>query len=87
LDETTSLISTNTTTAYAFNPNPTNKFLTIIIPEVSDIFIYDIKGNLLLKEHNINYNHQIDISEFQNGVYFIKVSNDDNAFASKVIKQ
>jgi Secretion system C-terminal sorting domain len=64
-------------------PNPTNGDLYIDFSEpknYSDISIFDIKGQLLRQWENSN---QIDISDFENGMYIISVN---NKYFKKVIK-
>ncbi|MCK5774855.1 MAG: T9SS type A sorting domain-containing protein [Bacteroidales bacterium] len=77
-------------------PNPTNGIFTIDLHEArkSNISITDISGKIILYENNADEN-QIDISNFENGIYFIKIvyaeqsrsKTDKKIFTTKIIKQ
>jgi hypothetical protein len=60
-------------------PNPTEKY--IYLPnnwaqlEIDLIFIYDSSGNIIFELNDIFNTNMIDVSEFSNGLYFLKVIN------------
>ena len=61
------------------NNNLTNSFLTI----------YDVQGKIVMSENittNLNYLN-LDVSGFENGLYFIKVITSDNSFKGTFLKQ
>ena len=61
-------------------PNPVNNILNIDNPSIEDNFIItDINGQTKLKGDG----HQVDMTNFANGLYLLKMSN--NTF--KVLKQ
>jgi len=67
-------------------PNPATNIINLQgIPENSTIHIYDINGKLLLtKQETIN---QIDISNFQSGVYTLQIIGNNEVITHKLIKK
>ena len=51
------------------------------------IIIYDINGNLLRKVSMKNNERNIEISSLSTGIYFISLSDTDNAYVQRLIKQ
>ncbi len=86
-------ISTNalSTDSFSFSdfeiyPNPTNSLLNFkAIESIKEINIYEISGRKIfeLKAENIN---QVDISSLSNGIYTVKVSNENHSTSRKIIK-
>ena len=71
-------------------PNPTTGQITLtnLPKETSKIAVYNVLGELLLnQELNESNKAFIHIDDLPNGVYFLQVSNGENAMAVKVIKQ
>jgi uncharacterized protein YjdB len=68
------------------SPNPVHNELNIIIPnnENYNIEIFDILGYKLISIENSNC---IDISKFQEGIYFLKITQQNNIFIEKFIKE
>lgn len=69
-------------------PNPTHDFVNISGgTNLESAFIYNVEGQLL-KQLTIDESARFDLSEFDNGVYFIRVQDgDNNGFeVSRVIK-
>jgi ligand-binding sensor domain-containing protein len=69
-------------------PNPTNAFLTIET-EYSDQYsveITSLNGQLILDRITEGPTHQIDLSSFQKGVYFITIRSKDIVTTKKIIK-
>jgi hypothetical protein len=68
-------------------PNPsrsTISFSSGIIKEPFDVRIYNINGSLVKQESNQTI---IDISQFPNGLYFLRIQNDKGITVQKFIKQ
>ncbi|MDT0558762.1 M4 family metallopeptidase [Ichthyenterobacterium sp. W332] len=70
-------------------PNPTSNNLFVKANTFIEAYsIYDLKGSLLgnktLVEENLNF--KIDVSEFSQGVYFIKFSNENSSIIKRIIK-
>ena len=70
-------------------PNPTNNFLkiNISIGDIDQFRITNILGSILVTEQNLPSNGIIDLSRFQNGIYFITVQANDVYYSQKIIKQ
>lgn len=56
-------------------PNPTSQFLRIhpIEKAISNILIYDLKGNILLHQNDITESASIDVSNLPTGVYIVRL--------------
>lgn len=72
-------------------PNPAENLITITKEQdVNDlnITIYNSLGQILFDEENINsYNKQIDISNYSNGLLFIKIESNNQQYTYKLLKQ
>lgn len=72
-------------------PNPTSEKFTVqsskLVSETA-ISVYDIQGKLLLSEKMLpqNGSFTIDVSSFENGVYFVKISSEGNSVVKKLLK-
>ena len=81
-------ISDLSKTGISIFPNPTNGIFTIDYPnlEQSHIRITDITGKIILSLNNVD-EKQIDISNFENGIYLIIIQTTKKVFSTKIIKQ
>ena len=79
-------IEENTATLFSIYPNPTNGVLNINSSStVSEITVYNNLGQLFLTSEEKN---QIDISTLNEGIYFVKISNQNGQTETKkVIKK
>ena len=93
---TYNLIISNTTVINSFEdigisiyPNPVNGILHIEFGEenVQRLTISDITGRIIIDKIDVNKSEQIDISEFDSGVYLVNVFNDKIVHTNKIIKQ
>ncbi|MCK5774854.1 MAG: T9SS type A sorting domain-containing protein [Bacteroidales bacterium] len=86
-DMTTNIVSLNNN-ELSISPNPTNGIFTIDFHEAgkSNISITDISGKIILYENNADRN-QIDMSNFENGIYLIRIQTAKKTFTTKIIKQ
>ena len=66
-------------------PNPSTNYINIEAPEGSQISITDLSGRLLEKHETGSTT--IDISAFNNGLYFVRVTHDNNSIIKKVLKR
>jgi len=72
-------------------PNPTTNFIEIDLSflknETSEINIFDISGKQIysnnLKNNTIN---KINLSNFEKGIYFVKITNQNKKYYNKIIK-
>jgi hypothetical protein len=73
-------------------PNPTNGIFTLYFDGVAidrNVEVFDIQGKLLLNKLSSMENKTIafDISDFETGMYIIKISSDTETKALRLIKQ
>ena len=73
---------TNTNTIKIY-PNPANNKITIDANDVVDVKLFDVLGN----EITSTKQNQIDVSNFNDGVYFIQVQTKQNTATQKIIVQ
>jgi hypothetical protein len=68
-------------------PNPTSGKITIDIKEKEDftIAVYSNLGVKILEQKDENGNAQIDISDFQNGTYILRINSVNISFTTKII--
>ena len=72
-------------------PNPSNGIFNIAFGNLSPnkIEVYDISGKLILIKNNIevaNNQTNIDLSNTSDGVYFVKISTENNTITKRIIK-
>ena len=89
-------LSVDTETQNVFNmyPNPVEDVLFITFENMEEdeirVDVIDSNGKLLSQEeHYVGFSNQlqIDMSEFTDGLYFIRISNDRGSYIDKVVKQ
>ena len=70
-------------------PNPAKDKITINLPHDrtgGKIFIYSVNGQVQLEYKLSSNNIKIDISQFPQGIYFIKYINESSVVVTKIIK-
>ena len=70
-------------------PNPTNRRLTLVIhegSEVSQVEIYTIDGKLLFSQEIEGDSKSFDLSDLEAGVYMIKVLNKSISRMKRLVK-
>ena len=75
-------ISENLLENIAIYPNPASTVLNINNAKNANIQVFDILGKTIFSQENISVNERINISNLENGTYFIKISM-DNAVTTK----
>jgi len=72
-------------------PNPVTSILTIASDKLSEasFSIFDGLGKLLVFQSNISFDktHQIDISSFESGMYFVRINSDKGYVTKKFLKE
>ncbi|MBP9789667.1 MAG: T9SS type A sorting domain-containing protein, partial [Bacteroidia bacterium] len=74
----------------ALSPNPTNGILILNSNDASSnytIQISDVQGRIVLERKSVHANDQIEITEFDKGIYFYRVSNEKGVRKGRVIKE
>ncbi len=81
-------INSNSPTGLSIYPNPTNNMLTIETNRSAQhtVEITSLNGQLLYSDIMDSPTHQIDLSSFQKGLYFITVRSRDFVRTEKIIK-
>ena len=65
-------------------PNPAIDEVVISIIDPGDIYIYNLNGQLVLEKQNVKAATKLDISNFENGTYIVKVISDTNIMTAKL---
>ncbi len=85
---TESFLSQDEVTLY---PNPSKILVTINLQEniEADIRVFDVLGKLIIYQPDVSISreHTIDISELNNGIYFIRVNSEIGTVTKKLIKE
>ena len=71
-------------------PNPSNGLVTISYGnfEPTQIEVYDISGKLILTKENLNVSEtSLDLSSASQGIYFIKISSNNQNIVKRIIKK
>lgn len=66
-------------------PNPANEIVTITNTQNKNIQICDISGRIINEFQSESISERLDVSEFQNGVYFIRISKDNLLTTKKLV--
>jgi Secretion system C-terminal sorting domain len=85
-NNTTNINIENNITIY---PNPTNGKFTLFSKQskIINIQISNISGNIIYSNQNINkYTVNIDISDAEQGIYLMKITDENSISTSKIIK-
>jgi hypothetical protein len=78
-------VNSNVLEQVSIYPNPASSILNIKNAESANIEVYDILGKLLLTKSNISFEEQINVSNFQVGTYFIKLSKENQVSTERFI--
>ncbi|HRO47719.1 T9SS type A sorting domain-containing protein [Agriterribacter sp.] len=69
-------------------PNPANNFIMLRgISKARNVSIYNTAGQLLNQWNNVNGNQQLNITNLQQGIYIIKVLQNNEETTHKLVKQ
>ncbi len=72
---------------FTIYPNPASIKINYVFnsDEKNRLQIFDISGQLVHEKFNMNPEGEIDISDLNSGVYFVKISNRANTSTQKLI--
>ncbi len=78
--------------SFTISPNPAQNSISLnnLPKQVSAIFIYDLQGEMLLRENDISIlpcKYAINISNFSSGIYFVKVVTKEGIVTRKIMKE
>lgn len=73
-------------------PDPTSGVVTIQssnLTEITELTIYNLQGQVLVSDNktHVNGNLQIDVSSFEDGVYFVRIDSVESSVIIRVIKK
>ena len=70
-------------------PNPTNGIINFEFADnkIHQITISEITGKTIIEKVNIQQNEMIDLSNFESGIYIIKIQTDKEIFTTKIVKE
>lgn len=79
----------NITNAITLQPNPTNGIITINSRyEIQKIDVMNVAGQILLSESATEKTHQLNLTDFAKGIYFVRVSYANGlSVTKKIIKE
>ena len=66
-------------------PNPASNTLFVFGKENSELVLFDIAGRLLLQQKLSNGIHQVEISCFPSGIYFLGIIDKEGSLSFKKI--
>ncbi len=86
---TTTTIKTITQVDISIYPNPTNGIINIksIENSVKQISIINITGEIVLTIPDIQTDETVDLSDFENGIYIVRIQTDKGIIIKKIIKR
>jgi len=68
-------------------PVPADNFLNLDLPEDTEFRIVSLDGRIIRGFENSNNTKRMDISDLQNGVYFVQILNSGKYYSKKFIKR
>ena len=69
-------------------PNPTSGIINFDFSNINidKILITDVTGKIIIEKINFQQSETINLSSYANGIYFIKLDNQNNIYIQKIIK-
>ncbi len=81
-------ITTNNINNFRLSPNPAHKFLNVSADNIiNTLEIYNLTGQKVISVKADNTNINIDLSDLQNGIYFVKARIGNETLTYKLIKE
>jgi photosystem II stability/assembly factor-like uncharacterized protein len=79
---------TKVVSEFLLGPNPFFSFINVRFKSRTErlITITNITGNIIYEKYSSTFNEQIDLSELQNGFYFVRISGDQFDDVIKLVK-
>jgi len=88
-DQAAGIVSNNKQKIINIYPNPTNGIVNFEFAEtnIQKLTISDITGKQIIEKTKLQQNEQIDLSNFESGIYLISIQTDKEIFTKKIIKE
>ena len=69
-------------------PNPVNHLLTISLPNLDNVQfeLMDMQGKVIISSITISDGEKVDMRNLENGIYFVKLTSEDNRIIKRVVK-
>ena len=84
--ECTNGIIETTAVPFEIYPNPTNKNIHIEFNGAFNYELVDSRGRLLI-DGSANSTIDLNVSYFESGIYFVKITQDQKTYTARVVKQ
>ena len=81
----TSIKEANNSTPFTVYPNPNNGNFVVKSNASATLYIYDVTGKQVLSKKITEMETPFNMSQFENGIYFINISTDTKSFSHKII--
>ena len=76
------------TSTFSIVPNPANDYITITAKgDFNNIEVLSFLGQVVLTQTNVGNSATLDISNFTNGVYFVRITSETGTSVKKFVKQ
>lgn len=77
---------------FRVHPNPTKGVLNISLnkPQIENgylLFLMDVFGTTVYQNQFNSNKYQIDLSNYPKGIYLLKISNENETYVKKILKQ
>jgi hypothetical protein len=87
-DNTVLNVESFTQLAFDYYPNPTQNNITVNANSIiNSIELYDVQGRLLIAKTTNEDQINVDISNYSNGIYFLKVNSANGEKTKKIVKE
>ena len=72
----------------SFYPNPAEDYLSVATKDMKKVEIIDMLGRIVIEKNHCNDSERIDVSALIEGLYFLRVTrNDNSAVVTKFVKK
>lgn len=85
-DITISVAEHNLADQISLYPNPANSLVNLQLPEGADLQLFDIQGREIEHRRAVTTHQTVDVSQLQNGIYFVRVIYEGEIFTSRLLK-
>ena len=86
---TTGIDEQSAETKFSIYPNPARDYLTIKANDVSvsgyTLMLFNTTGQMFVKKHVVENEHQLDLRKYSGGIYFIVLQNDEFTVRKTVV--